>query len=404
MRAIEELITEEDISELLVLPSKHGQESEKADERQWAVLPQLGYGPDSGPVVGAKFTDRDIYGSGMTLDLDGTYAALNSQEHYGVKLNQPHLANDQFLVTLFGKYRYDPEREFFGLGNNRRGPAPAATYEYQDIFGVGAIGWRPIKRVSLNFSVMVRDYQIGRGSRKHSACGGVKPCPFLVQSDGFPNLPGIKGGNTNPFSLSLVYNGRDEIVRPTQGWRVILKVSHTNTHLLSDYEFTRLIGDAGYLYPFFDKRVVVGLRGHALWMDGPPGKIPFWELADLGGADTLRGFFPRRFLGERRLLANLEVRGLLTEFDFYRLWHVRIDGVVFGEGGRVFLERHELANEYHAIPQNTLIRNLQLVNHVQYSYGGGVRIALSSALVARLDVGFSDEEKGLFYLTFGQTF
>ena len=43
-----------------------------------------------------------------------------------------------------------------------------------------------------------------------------------------------------------------------------------------------------------------------------------------------------------------------------------------------------------------------VVSDLQYSYGGGLRIALSQALVARIDVGFSDEETGLVYLAFGQ--
>jgi predicted ABC-type transport system involved in lysophospholipase L1 biosynthesis ATPase subunit len=44
------------------------------------------------------------------------------------------------------------------------------------------------------------------------------------------------------------------------------------------------------------------------------------------------------------------------------------------------------------------------VSDLQYSYGGGLRIALSQALVARIDVGFSDEETGLVYLAFGHAF
>ena len=49
--AIEELVTEEDIADLLAQPAKHGERSTAA--RQWAVLPQLGYGPDTGPVIGS---------------------------------------------------------------------------------------------------------------------------------------------------------------------------------------------------------------------------------------------------------------------------------------------------------------------------------------------------------------
>jgi hypothetical protein len=41
---------------------------------------------------------------------------------------------------------------------------------------------------------------------------------------------------------------------------------------------------------------------------------------------------------------------------------------------------------------------------MRFSYGGGVRIGFSSGLVARIDVGFSPEETGLVYLTFGHTF
>jgi hypothetical protein len=45
-------------------------------------------------------------------------------------------------------------------------------------------------------------------------------------------------------------------------------------------------------------------------------------------------------------------------------------------------------------------------NESRYGYGGGTRIALGEALVlvARIDVGFSDEEKGLVYVVFGYTF
>jgi len=40
----------------------------------------------------------------------------------------------------------------------------------------------------------------------------------------------------------------------------------------------------------------------------------------------------------------------------------------------------------------------------RYSYGTGLRIALGEAILARLDVGFSNEQAGLVYLTFGHTF
>ena len=44
------------------------------------------------------------------------------------------------------------------------------------------------------------------------------------------------------------------------------------------------------------------------------------------------------------------------------------------------------------------------LNALRYRYGAGLRFALSQALEARVDVGFSDEEKGLVYLAFAQAF
>ena len=86
--------------------------------------------------------------------------------------------------------------------------------------------------------------------------------------------------------------------------------------------------------------------------------------------------------------------------NFFDIWKVKIDGVLFGEAGRVFLNRKDLENEFHL---NSRIFH-RLANDFRYSYGTGLRIALSEALVARIDVGFSEEEQGLVYLSFGQTF
>jgi len=66
----------------------------------------------------------------------------------------------------------------------------------------------------------------------------------------------------------------------------------------------------------------------------------------------------------------------------------------------VFITNNELRREFRL--NDNIIR--RIASSFRYSYGGGLRIGLSEALVARIDVGFSDEERGLVYLDFGQTF
>src|SRR5579862_1663589 len=317
--AIEELSVEEDISDLLPYDMA-ANTPETAVTRHWAILPQLGYAPDSGPVVGLKYTHRDLFHTGATFDVDGTYAALNQQEGFGLSFSQPHLLNDRVLIDVRAKFSANPQRDFFGLGNNEQGPDPASTNSFQDIVGVVTGGWRPLDSLALSLSVGFRKVNIGEGDQLNH-CGSLSPCPFTV--DAFPDLPGVHGGVANTLSVSLVWNDRDSVVRPTHGWRGILKVIHSNKAFFSDFEFTRYIADLGYLRAFGDGRYILGLRVDGEWVDGPNGQVPYWEVAELGGEDTMRGFFPHRFVGQGRVLLNGEVRLLIGEFDFFDLWHVK---------------------------------------------------------------------------------
>ena len=81
-------------------------------------------------------------------------------------------------------------------------------------------------------------------------------------------------------------------------------------------------------------------------------------------------------------------------FQFFQLWYVQLDGALFGEAGRVFLDRDEFGRR--VAPSEA--------ERLPFGGGGGLRNALSQALVARLDIGFSEDETGILYLAFGQAF
>jgi hypothetical protein len=389
-QALDEIATEQDIADLLATPA-HGAQETLAG-RRWAVLPEFGYGPDTGPLVGAKFTHRDVADTGATLDLEGQIA-LEGQKSLDVSLGSPHLGGDRFLAVLQASFGLDPQREFFGLGNNSLGhqPDPLSTHEWQRTQVSGTLGWRPVRSLALDVSVGVRYVSILRGTRD----GDI---PFTV--DRFPTLPGVHGGYVNPLGLSLVWTTREAVVRPTHGWRVILRLTHANRALGSDFQFTRYVVDVGYLFPLFDGAHVLAVRANGGFIMGPRRDIPFWELESLGGDDTLPGFFPGRFLGTSRVLVNGEYRARLAEFDVRRWWHVQLDGVAFGGAGQVFISNDELRDEFQL--SHDLVSRIG--HDFRYAYGGGLRIALSEALVARIDAGFSTEETGLVYLEFGQTF
>ena len=389
--AITGIDQEEDVSDLLVTREDEYEE-EETQGRRWAIVPQVGYGPETGPLGGLKFTHRDLFNSGVMFDVEGDYS-LNQQQSFSMGIGAPDVLGDQRFLALFHmEYDLDPQRDFFGLGNNDVGPDPASTHEERFIGGELTLGWRPFRgRLAVTAGVALRHIDIKNGDRDGDT-------PFTPEE--FPDLPGIDGGFVNPLSLAVVYNGRDDVIWPTRGWRIIAKVSNTNDKLKSDFEFTRVVLDAGYLHGFDDGRHVIGVRLSGEYIDGPTTDVPFWELTELGGDDTLRGFFPRRFLGQGHALLNLEYRVKLFAFDFFDIWRVQVAGALFGDVGRVFINQGGLDDEFDLT--DDIINDL--TDDVRYSYGAGIRFLLSRALIARVDVGFSEEETGLVYLQFGHTF
>ena len=380
--ALDDINLETNIADLLATPPHTA--GDELVERRWAVLPEFGYGPDTGVVLGAKFTHRDVAATDTTLDVEALYGFAGDVD-LDATLASPRLAGGRLLVLVNAGYRNDPSRDFFGLGNNDVGPDTLSTHLYERAQAFAAAAWRPLPRLALGVATGVRHVNIGRGDRS-----GTTPLTVVA----FPGLPGVDGGFLVPLEASLVWNTRDGIVRPTRGWRAIAKVSHVNPALGSDARFTRWVTDLGYLFPFHDGAQVLGLRANAGYLAGNPRHEPFWALEELGGDDTLEGYFPRRFLGSARVLVNAELRARLWTFPFFDLWQVSVDGALFGGAGRVFVDLDDLGRRY--APADT--------HRIRVSGGPGLRIALSQALVARVDVGFSNEETGIVYLAFDHTF
>ncbi len=364
--------------------------AEVAKSRSWALLPQVGFSPDQGLTAGLKFTDRNFFGGGLTGDLDGV-VAMEGQQAYKFALIQPDVAEGRLMTILQTAFFSDNSEEFFGLGNNDLGPDPVSTQKLQLLGGSATVAWRLQQQLSLAFGIGFWRADVSDG--KASDDPSVPFTPSL-----FPNLTGIEGGDTTPLSFSLIFNNRKDITRPTRGWSVLASIAHVDKALGSDFQFTRYTFEASYLIPLLTRRQVFGLRVAGTYINGDIEAIPFYELAYLGGDRTLRGYYKQRFLGRAAALATAEYRLKLLDFRFFDLWHVRIDGVGFVEGGNVFISDADIANQLGPEFVATV------GEEIRYSYGGGLRFAIGQALTARIDVGYSKEESALVYLAFGHTF
>lgn len=383
-------VLETELAIVDIMRTVQGEGAAAAKSKSWALLPQVGFSPDQGINAGLKFTDRDFFSNDLTLDLDAV-VATEGQQTYKFMLIQPNVAEGRLMTILQTAFFSDNTEEFFGLGNNDLGPDPISTHKYQSLGGSATIAWRLRQQLALAFGIGFWRADVSDGKASDDP-----PVPFT--SSLFPKLTGIDGGDTMPLSLSLIFNNRKDITRPTRGWSVVASIAHIDKALGSDFQFTRYTFEASYLLPLLTRRQVFGLRIGGTYLDGDIEDIPFYELAHLGGDRTLRGFFKNRFLGRAAALATAEYRLKLLDFQFFDLWHVRIDGVGFVEGGRAFISDVDIANQLGPAFVSTV------GGEIRYSYGGGLRFAIGQALVARVDAGFSEEESALVYLTFGHTF
>jgi outer membrane protein assembly factor BamA len=325
------------------------------------LVPQAMWNPLLG-FSGAVYYQRLLpHDEGYTL-----YAAQSTQNQadYEVTYTNPMLARRYFFD---GKLAYENDRtvRFFGLGAGSR-KQDETNYTLRETGGYVTLGWWAMPTLMASLTERLRWANIGRG---------VEPSlPFL--RDKFPDLPGAHGAFVWAHRLALTYDTRDARETPTRGYFGQTFVEVTEHALGSQASFVRYGLEGRLWWPLFDARLVTVLRGLVERVEGPD--IPFFELSALGGEDTLRGFGSRRFRDTGRILFNVEER--------VRLFTVTVRGVRTGLEGAVFTDTGRVFHTFATLD----------TRRVQTVVGAGVRLVITSQIVAKIDVGFGSEGSAVF--------
>ena len=173
----------------------------------------------------------------------------------------------------------------------------------------------------------------------------------------------------------LVLDDRDYPFCPTHGRLVTLSVSRFAKFLGSDLTSTREELDARQYVPLG--------RGQTLalqvLLDGTTGARPFFDMANLGGANILRGVYEGRFRDRQRLVGQVEYRFPLLG---------PAGGAIFGGAGEVA----DRAGGFRA-------------RAVHAAGGAGFRWLLSckESVRLRIDFGWAAGASGL-YFAIGEAF
>ncbi len=366
-------------------PAQEGQGPISLGTGPWTILPVplVSYDSDNGLGLGlaaALFYNDGVsepYRFSLIAQILGTTDGV-TQDY--VKLDYLNLFGSGLRLNAEARFLHEPNASWFGIGNTTQNLAgePTDYYQYHRT--------APALRTVLRHVILGGWYGYA-GYLLEDMFIQPYPGSLLVEQQPL----GIGGGLNAPVMLGIAYDSRDFEPWPTSGEYTDLSFRAAEPWTGSQYAWV-----GGTLvwrtYDSLPWRLVFAQRFLA---DVMYGNVPFFaedetggleELHGLGGWSTLRGFVKDRFLGDGKVLENLELRRFflgLTPF------HQRIDlgFTAFADLGRVYGE--------------SFVDGPPLLIH--WDLGGGLRAMLNRNLVIRADVGASDEGPRI-YLLFGNLF
>lgn len=159
--------------------------------------------------------------------------------------------------------------------------------------------------------------------------------------------------------------------------------------LFSDYGwFDSQLDARGYI-PLFSNQTSLALRLAAnLKSAKGSSRIPFYDMAILGGFNYVRGFDTYRYRDDNALIGNLELRQTVYSF---KKNHRGIDLIGFGDAGQVW--GHTLS----AIAPDGMSPNYFANRNWKAGVGGGIQYRHTKSLTVRFDVATSQDGERIYF-------
>jgi outer membrane protein assembly factor BamA len=304
------------------------------------------------------FSDR------AKFDTDVSQSTEN-QAFYRLRYADLTLPDPRYLFEGFGVYENDRTARFFGIGAQSF-EGNETNYTLRQVGGEITVGRRLRPALTASLTERLRSVAIRRGA--------VNSLPFM--KDVFTDVPGEDGSFVWAHRLALTYDSRNSLMTPTEGRFGQVFVEIADEAIGSQASFVRYGLQGRWVWPHLGDRLVMAVRGLLERVTG--SDVPFFELSDLGGDETLRGFGENRFLDEGRVLFNVEERIKVFHIDYGEV-RTDIELAVFTDLGRVFKSFSDLGS-----------------GKIQAVIGGGIRFLAASQIVAKIDVGVGSEGLAIF--------
>ncbi|MBU1882155.1 outer membrane protein assembly factor [bacterium] len=255
------------------------------------------------------------------------------------------------------------EEPFYGIGIDTQFD-DESTYTKEQTFAEATFGYHPAGNFKLECRFGTEFVNTMRGLEE-----GMPSTTTLYDSQTLPGLcDQVELFHT---MLGMVVDTRDRPGNPTKGFDAEVSGGFFTEVGDDRFGYWQFNFDATrYVHLFYERVLAVRIaaqRNDPLEDRG----IPFYNLAELGEHETIRGFKRGRYRDRDMLLGSLEYR-----WPIWRSWDdYGVDFLIFGDVGQV---TPDLLEEFE-------------VDNFKPGIGGGIRFWGEEALILRLEAGHSED-------------
>lgn len=299
------------------------------------------------PSVSVINNNEDLFFRGNKLSLSASFGG-DDFVRAALKNETTVLSDDSGTLTLFGEFLMRPDQPFYG-----QGPFSRTDERYNYKIRRAEVGWAVravLKDLSwIRFGQTLRDVNISEDAIGDTI-GQLDRAPADCADDRYTSRPhpgaplapcGYEGNDTGyqllDSRVTFKIDTRDPDTEYRGGSGVLLEGFGSFEFDPSDLSrsFVRFGGEAAGFWDFTGVGHTLALRIYSEFtertgsVDDP---VPFTELAALGGLENMRGFLPRRFVGDSAFMTTLSYR--------YPVWSL-LDAEVFAGMGNVFDGHYE---------------------------------------------------------------
>lgn len=349
-----------------------------SDSITYAFLPALAYNSDLG-LIGGGIASRYHYNEGISpfYSYTNVNAIVSTKGliSFQLQFDKPKIFDSQLRLGSDIYVSRFMENQYYGIGTYQTLPdTPEGVPDYY-LYKSFSTGFELTLRRPLLYSNNNGQLDVyGEADFAYRTPWGNNDQRFISIDE----PEGLDGGRTSELGVGFIWENRDSEFTTTRGSYGKAGILTGQSFLGSDYNYLVFESELrGYVSFHLLRDIVFANR---LAFQHTAGDRPYWKMAELGGEKTMRGYPEYRFRDDNAVYLNTELRTWLfsvPELDF------KLGGNLFIDIGRTF-------------PNGTSID--AIADDLKYTFGfGGTSSFFTDDFILRADVGFSDEDYGIYF-------